>query len=122
MGKNMSPAPGHHLLPHERWFASYMLNRPRKSALENPSALRMEQNYGPVGMALFDACMITMFPGMFVGLLGMTLFIFNGDGFETMGYRLSELGVILVLLGSIRLGQASKAGRAFRGDRPFIRP
>jgi hypothetical protein len=83
----------------------------------------MEQNYGPVGMALFDASLITVIPGMFILILGMTLFIFNGDGFlVTLGYRLSDLGFVIMLLGSIRLGQASKAGRAFRGDRPFVRP
>jgi hypothetical protein len=83
----------------------------------------MEQNYGPVGMALYAASLITVIPGMSVSLLGMTLFIFNGGGFLVMlGYRLSELGVILVLLGSIRLGQGSKAGRAFCGERPFVRP
>jgi len=50
-GQNMPVAPGHHLLPYERWSASLILERQRNhrnsAAPRNPATLRMEQNYGP---------------------------------------------------------------------------
>jgi hypothetical protein len=117
----VSVAPGHHLLPHERWFATSTLRR--QGTHRTQAILRLEQNYGPVGMALFSASLITVIPGMFVGCLGIAFLLPHGDGLlATLGYRLGGIGFVIMLLGSIRLAQASKAGRAFRGDRPFIRP
>ncbi len=117
----MSVAPGHHVLPHERWFASYILERQRTH--RTPDILRIERNYGPVGIALGAASMATSTPGTLLGGVAIALMAASGGrpSLLTLGYKLGGVGVILILLGSIRLIQAIRAGRAFRGARPFER-
>jgi hypothetical protein len=66
--QHMPVAPGHHLLPHEHWFASLILERQRTH--RTPAILRMEQNYGSDEIALWAAGRITVFPGMLLGFLG----------------------------------------------------
>lgn len=111
----------HHLLPHERWFASLILERQRTH--RTPPILRMEQNYGPEGIALMSAGMMTAIPGQIVVCVGIVLLLVSGDhsplvavAFATMG-----VGVLLAALGSIRYVQGVYAGRQFRGDRPFMK-
>ena len=119
-GVDMSLAPGHHLLPHERWFASSMLRR--QSTHRTQAILRLEQNYGPAGMALTAAGMITAIPGQVVVISGILMLALGGDGaLETFGFRLGGLGIAMILFGMIRYFQARTAGRVFRGDRPFVR-
>lgn len=117
----MSLAPGHRLLPHERWFASSTLERQRIH--RGPDILRLEQNYGPVGMALWAAALATVLPGALMVLSGIAFMLASGGGgiLPTLGYSLDGLGIILCLLGSIRTFQGIRAGRAFRDGRPFIR-
>jgi hypothetical protein len=43
----------------------------------------------------------------------------GGRALVTLGHRLMGLGSIFLAQGSIRTFQASKAGRAHRGSRPF---
>jgi hypothetical protein len=121
MGHNMSVAPGHRLLPHESWFASFILKRQRTH--RTPDILRIEQNYGPEGIALGAASMATLTPGVLIVGAGTVFVLASGGGGSllTLGYKLNSLGVILILLGSIRLIQGMKAGRAFRGGRPLVR-
>lgn len=46
----------------------------------------------------------------------------GGNGsLRALGYTLDYIGIPLILLGSIRYFQGIRAGRAFRGDRPFLR-
>jgi hypothetical protein len=120
-GKSVSLAPGHRLLPHERWFVSWVLERQRTH--RGPDILRLEQNYGPVGMALWAAALITVFPGQLIVGSGIGVMLASGGGgiLPTLGYALDGLGIILCLLGSIRTFQGIRAGRAFRDGRPFIR-
>lgn len=117
-GQNMLVAPGHHLLPHERWFASSILERQR-----TPDILRMEQNYGPEGIALWAAAMSTELPGALMVLSGIAFMLASGGGgiLPTLGYSLNGLGGILCILGLIRAFQGVRAGRAFRDGRPFER-
>ena len=119
--KNMALAPGHQLLPHERWFASWILGRQRTH--RTPDILRMEQNYGPEGIALWAAAMSTGLPGALMVLSGIAFMLASGGGgtLLTLGYWLDGLGVILCILGSIRAFQGSRAGRAFRDGRPFLK-
>src|ERR1019366_4550033 len=42
-----------------------------------------------------------------------------GGSLLTLGYSLECFDVMLILLGSIRTVQGVRAGRAFRGSRPF---
>ena len=118
----MSVAPGHHLLPHERWFASSTLERQRTH--RTPDILLIEQNYGPVGVALWAAALATVLPGALMVLSGIAFMLASGGGgtLLTLGYWLDGFGAILVLLGSIRTFQGSRAGRSFRGNRAFLKP
>ena len=120
--RNMSLAPGHHLLPHERWFASLTLESQRTH--RTPYVLRMEQNYGPLGISLWAAAMSTVLPAALMVVSGIAFMLASGGGgtLLTLGYWLDGFGVILVLLGSIRTVQGSRAGRAFRGNRAFLKP
>jgi hypothetical protein len=120
--RNMSLAPGHHLLPHERWFASSTLGNQRTH--RTPYILRMEQNYGPEGITLWAAAMSTVLPGALMVVSGIVFMLASGGGgtLLTVGYSLDGFGVILCLLGSIRAFQGSRAGRAFRGNRAFLKP
>ena len=117
--RNMSVSAGHRLLPQERWFASLILERQRTH--RTPDILRMEQNYGPEGIALWAAAVITVFPGQLIVVSGIAFMLASGGGgtLLTMGYSLDGFGVILCLLGSIRAFQGISAGRAFRGNRPY---
>jgi hypothetical protein len=119
--RNMSLAPRHHLLPHERWFASWILERQRTH--RTPDILRMEQNYGPEGITLWAAAMSTVLPGALMVLSGIAFMLASGGGGTplTMGYSLDGFGVFLCLLGSIRAFQGGRAGRAFRDGRQFLK-
>lgn len=119
--RNMSVAPGHHLLPHERWFASLILERQRTH--RTPDILRMEQNYGPEGITLWAATWITVFPAMLMVVSGIVFMLASDGGgtLLTVGYWLQGFGVIVILLGSIRLVQGIRSGRAFRDGRPFLK-
>jgi hypothetical protein len=120
-GQNMPVAPGHHLLPHERWSASFLLEWQRSH--RTSAILRMEQNYGPEGIALIAAGLITVLPGMLLVVLGFACLVASGGHplLLTLLYWLWGIGFILMFWGSIRSVQASKAGRAFRGGRPFVK-
>lgn len=121
VGQDMSVAPGHHLLPHERWAASYILKR--QSTHRTPAILRIEQNYGPIGIALWGACLITALPGELIACMGIVLMLASGGNGSilSLGYKFVGIGIALILLASIRVIQGIKAGRAFRGKRPFLR-
>jgi hypothetical protein len=115
-GQNMPVAPGHHLLPYERWSASFVLERQRTH--RTSAILRMEQNYGPEGIALWAAGMITVLPGMLLVVLGFACLVASGGHpwLLTLHYWLWGIGIILMFWGSIRSLQASNAGRAFVVD------
>jgi hypothetical protein len=117
----MSLAPGHRLLPHERWFASSTLERQRTHP--TPDILLIEQNHGPVGIVLWAAALATVLPGALMVLSGIAFMLASGGNgiLPTLGYSLDGFGAILILLGSIRTFQGIRAGRAFRGDRPFLK-
>ena len=83
----------------------------------------MEQNYGPEGIALWAAAVITVLPGVLMADSGIVFMLASGGGtLLTLGHWLQGFGVILCLLGSIRAFQGIRAGRAFRGSRPFLKP
>jgi len=109
------------LLPPERWFAAFILERQRTH--RTPAILRIEQNYGPEGIALMAAGLFTALPGQLIGCIGIVLLLVSGDhgSLPGIGYSLMGLGVLLVVPGSMRYIQGSKAGRQFREDRPFVK-
>lgn len=114
-------APGHHLLPHERWFASSTLESQRTH--RTPDVLRMEQNYGPEGITLWAAAMSTVLPGALMVLSGFAFMFASGRSrtLLTVGFSLDGLGATHCILGQIRAFQGIRAGRAFRDGRPLVR-
>jgi hypothetical protein len=83
----------------------------------------MEQNYGPEGIALIGAAVITVLPGQLIAVSGITFMLGSGGGgtLLTLGHSLEGFGVILIFLGSIRIFQGIRAGRAFRDGRPILK-
>jgi len=120
-GQKMQVAPGHRLLPLERWFALFILERRRTHRTSSPSLL--DQNYGPEGIALMAAGMVTAFPGQVIVCIGIVLLLASGGHGPLLvaGYWLMGTGVLLIIPGSIRYVQGIYAGRRFRGDRPFVK-
>ena len=120
-GQKMQVAPGHLLLPPERWFASFVLERRRTQQTSSPSLL--DHNYGPEGIALMAAGTVTAFPGQVIGCVGIVFLLSSGGHGPhfAAGYLLMGVGVLLVIPGSIRYVQRIYAGRRFRGDSPFVK-
>jgi UPF0716 family protein affecting phage T7 exclusion len=113
--------PSHYLLPHERWFAGVILERQRTHRTR--AVVRMQGNYGPEGIMLMASGLATIIPGVIVALSGLAiLYASIGDhSLAGIASYLMGLGAAAVVAGEIRVIQASRAGRAFRGSRPFIR-
>ena len=116
---HLSGAPSHRLLPYERWFASFILERQRTH--RTPAILRNEQNYGPEGMALIAAGLITLLSAVLLVFLGFACLVASGGHPWLLVNWLYGIGFALMFWGSIRSIQASNAGRAFRGGRPFVK-
>jgi hypothetical protein len=64
----------------------------------------MERNYGPEGIALNAAGIVTALPGQVIGCIGIALLLVSGSHGPLYGTALAMIavGVILVILGSIR--------------------
>ena len=75
------------------------------------------------GIALWAAGMVTVLPGMLLVVLGFACLVPSGSHpwLLTLVNWLYGIGVILILLGSIRYLQCNRAGRTFRGGRPFLK-
>jgi hypothetical protein len=112
---------GHWLLPPERWFASAALERQRTH--RTPTILRLEQNYGPEGIALLAAGVLLWLLGVAIAMVGVVvLFVSGGDGLTfRLGNYLLFAAMVVGVPAIVRAIQASYAGRRFRGDRPFVK-
>lgn len=112
---------GHHLLPHERRFASFILGRQRNH--RTPAIIRMEQNYGPEGIILMSAAIVSGLIGAVVGFIGLGLLFLSDDSGPLLhlGYYVITAGIVLEIPSIIRSIQGIYAGRRFRGDRPFVK-
>jgi hypothetical protein len=115
------PARARHLLPHERRFADWMLRR--QQTHRTASVAKMEANYGEDGMVLLGAALSSAFPASVVACGGIVLLFLSRDerALGPAAYTFMVLGAGAVLLSMIRTFQAARAGRLFRGDRPFLR-
>lgn len=120
-GEKIQVAPGYRLLPPERWFASFILERQRTH--RTPAILRTEQNYGPEGIALLAAAILFGLCGAITGCCGF-VFLFLADGHGPLvglGYGCLFAAIVLECPAVIRGIQCASAGRRFRGDRPFVK-
>jgi hypothetical protein len=111
--------PGHRLLPPERWFATLTLERQRSR--RTPAVVRLEQNYGPEGIALAAAAILWGLIGALFGCIGIVfLFVSGGRGsFLHAGYYLIFAGILLEVPAVTRAIQGIYVGRRFRGTRSF---
>jgi hypothetical protein len=111
--------PGHRLLPHERWFVAFGVRQRRK--IPGLRSSKLDQNYGPVGVALFGAGLSTILPAMVGNLIGWSLLLTSGERQPMVTIAFWTMGVCVVLMipGGFRIIQAAEAGKRFRGDRPF---
>jgi hypothetical protein len=120
MSTGQVAASRHWLLPQERWLNRLLARHEANPPL--PQQVRFQQNYGPDGNVFFAAAGVDGLAGAMVGLPGALLVGITGHGLPAaIGYWLAVIGIFSALLGIIRAFQASRAGKAFRAGRPFIR-
>jgi len=110
--------PRHRLLPHERWLAD--AGARRGPAPQGSDRWRMQQNYGPEGLALVQAGFANLGPGWLIAIAGIVL-QFIGAGGSTLADILIGIGLIIMVAGLVRYIQAGRAGRIYRNGRAFIR-
>jgi hypothetical protein len=109
------------LLPQERWFDRFLTHHAASPQL--PQQARFRQNYGPDGIVCFAAAGVDILAGAAMGISGTVLASITQHGMPAaVGYWLGAAGILSAVLGIIRGLQGSRAGRAFRAGRPFIRP
>jgi hypothetical protein len=109
------------LLPQERWFDRFLTHHEANPPL--PQQARFQQNYGPDGIVFFAAAGVDILAGAAMGISGALLASITLHGMPAaIGYWLAAAGILSAVLGIIRGLQGSRAGRAFRAGRPFIRP
>lgn len=116
------PVTSHHLLPHERWAATTVVDLQRT----NPTAavLRLRRNYGPEGIALLYAGCASGLPASVIGFVaGMLLVATSSDSgsLVSIAYWMLVVTICLASLGFVRAVQGILAGRRFRAGRPFVR-
>jgi hypothetical protein len=70
---------GHIMVGHEIWLARRAMSRGQ--AAHGTKRWRMQQNYGPEGMALLAAAYANFIPGWLVGNTGLTALAFFQDSF-----------------------------------------
>ena len=99
----------------ERRFASFVAERQRTH--QTPPVGRLQQNYGPRGIALGSAAILNGLTGSVIGCLGLLLlFVTHGSA---SAYLLLALAVLVEFPAMTRAIQGIYAGRQFRGERPF---
>lgn len=108
--------PGIPLLPHERWFARWGINRQEiNQARGRPVLARV--NYGPVGNVLLFATFAWALPGMAVAVL--TLLVAFATMAAPIAYWFYLASLLIMAPGVFRAIQARKAGQRFRNGRPY---
>jgi hypothetical protein len=102
------------LLPPERWFAVFTLNRQRTHRTQ--SILALEQNYGPEGIVLMAACVVVGLCASVFACLGVTLLLLSADHGPLMyaGYGFLCATAAAGCLGVIRGVQGGRAARRFQ--------
>lgn len=111
----------HYFFPHERWSIKFF--RQRQKDHQTAPVIRMQQNYGPEGVALMGAAYANMIPGtiIVIGEVFVSIII-RSVIFGVMPWNiLLAAGFLAVAFGMTRALQSSRAGRIFRAGRPFIR-
>lgn len=118
---NSADLRAHHLLAPERRFAAFILRR--QQSHRTPTIVRLEQNYGPVGIALMAATLMSGISGAVAAWTGIIiLFLSNGSHDLLVAfYCLLFITLLLEFIAIARAIQGIYIGRTFRGDRPFVK-
>lgn len=113
--------PEHRLFPHERWAAVRF--RRQQFASTAPGSVRMQQNYGPHGVAYLGAAYADTLLGGAIAIAGIgTLIGAWGHGIlVVVGFSALFIGAMIDLFGLFRWAQCVRTGRRFRGSRPFVK-
>jgi hypothetical protein len=95
----------------------------RQRTNRTPAITRLEENYGPEGIALGAAAIFSGLIGAVIGCIGLVLLFASGGQGPTFhpGYYLLFAAIVLGCPAIIRAIQGIYAGRRFRGDRPFVK-
>jgi hypothetical protein len=111
----------HHLLPHERWFATRLLARQRTH--RTPTILRMEYNYGREGITLCAAALAGILPAGVLEVAGSALLVMSqGQPPLFQVGTLMDFGAMAVVIpGLVRVLQSMRAGQVHRGTRSYLR-
>jgi hypothetical protein len=121
MARPTSKKSSPYLLPHERWMADRN-KRSRDSRHPLPPAtVRNQQNYGPEGMRLIDAALANSLVVSVVCPAGAVAGGLQSVGVPFVMICLFAIGAPFFALALIRVVQCARAGRQFRGERPFVR-
>jgi hypothetical protein len=107
----------HRLLPYERWLADY--GDRQGPGLLGSDRWRMQQNFGPDGMALLVAASVDVILGWLIAATGLALRWISVGG--PAGGYLIGIGLFVILVGFVRCIQCARAGRIYRAGRPFLR-
>lgn len=109
------------LFPHERAAVRRSLERQE----EHPNAYwrRLQQNYGPDGVALFAAAKAGQGYASGLILLGALLLIVSSasGSIAILGYSCLALAGLFSAIGLYRSAQGGTVGRRFRNGRPYVR-
>lgn len=103
------------LLTHERWLADQQARHPTSPLSQQ------KQNYGTDGARLLMAAVADGLFGGVIVWVGVALYIFTSGPASVAGICIAAIGCGTVMLAVVRAAQASRAGKAYRGGRPFQR-
>lgn len=111
----------HWLLRQERWLGR--LSTRIAADPPRPEQARFQRKYGPDGDVFYTTAVADTLVGFLLMVPGALLAaIALGDGpLAAIGYWMLGIGLLSCALSFTRIIQGSRAGRAFRAGRPFIR-
>jgi len=104
-------------LPHERWFATYLVER---RAGPSPSTARLLRGAGPEAVVFYASALIDLAIGMLIGVAGLLIYgvvIFADSATPPIVGVLIGIGLLLIALAIVRSSQNSRAGRRFRATK-----
>jgi hypothetical protein len=101
----------------ERKFIGYVSQR--QQAHRTAVIMSLEKRYGPGGMGLLSASILSGLTGSIIGILGVvTILVSSAD---VPAYFCIIVGVILELLSITRAFQGTRSAKRFRAGRSFTK-
>ena len=110
----MTRGPKRFLLPHERLLVGWILGNQQKRP--NATIVAAEKRYGPDGMIWLDAGYANLPFGLICAVAVFVIIFTEGTTTSKIGLYLFAAMAGFFLLYFVRVIQASRAGRKFRGE------